>query len=385
MKIVFASNYFNHHQKPFCDAMYGLVGDGFHFVETMPMEQERRNMGWGEETIPAYVKRTYIGNADLALCQQLIADADVVMYGSAPYSLVEPRLKAGKLTFKYSERIYKKGCPFYKLPWHFYLNTKKFQRYKNLYILCASAYTSADFAKTFTFLNKAYKWGYLTAVKRYEDLDGMIATKRPDSILWAGRMIPWKHPDHPLEIAKRLKAEGYDFNLRLIGNGELESAVAQQIQNNDLSDRVEMLGAMKPEEVRRYMEDSQIFLFTSDKNEGWGAVLNESMNSACAVVASHAIGSVPFLVKDGENGLIYKDGDLDDLYQKVKGLLDNQQERDRLAKQAYATMAEEWNPENAAKKLLQLFAEILNGNPRPFPFPEGVCSKAALLKDNWKK
>ena len=49
------------------------------------------------------------------------------------------------------------------------------------------------------------------------------------------------------------------------------------------------------------MEKSEIFLFTSDKGEGWGAVLNESMNSACAVVASHAIGSVPFLLKDGEN------------------------------------------------------------------------------------
>jgi glycosyltransferase involved in cell wall biosynthesis len=61
---------------------------------------------------------------------------------------------------------------------------------------------------------------------------------------------------------------------------------------------------MAPEAVRDHMEAADIFLFTSDFNEGWGAVLNESMNSACAVVASHAIGSVPFLLKDGENGFI---------------------------------------------------------------------------------
>lgn len=384
MKIVFASNYFNHHQKPFCDAMYNLIGDGYHFIETEPMEQERRDMGWGGEVKPAYVKQSYTDESTKALCQQLINDADVVMYGSAPYSLVEPRLRAGKLTFKYAERIYKTGCPFHKLPWHFYRNTIRYRRYKNLYLLCASAYASADFSRTFTFLNKAYKWGYLTEVKRYEDLDGVIAGKRPNSILWVARMIGLKHPEQALEIAKRLKAEGYDFNLRMIGNGELESTMAQQILDNNLSDHVEMLGAMKPDEVRRYMEDSQIFLFTSDKNEGWGAVLNESMNSACAVVASHAIGSVPFLVKDGENGLIYKDGDMDDLYEKVKSLLDHAEERKRLAKQAYATMAEEWNPENAARKLLQLFKEILNGNARPFPFAEGVCSKADILKDDWK-
>ena len=32
------------------------------------------------------------------------------------------------------------------------------------------------------------------------------------------------------------------------------------------------------------------------------------MNSACAVVANSAIGSVPFLIKNKENGLIYENG-----------------------------------------------------------------------------
>ena len=33
------------------------------------------------------------------------------------------------------------------------------------------------------------------------------------------------------------------------------------------------------------MEQADIYLFTSDRNEGWGAVANEAMNSACAMVA----------------------------------------------------------------------------------------------------
>ena len=83
-----------------------------------------------------------------------------------------------------------------------------------------------------------------------------------------------------------------------------------------------MLGAMPPEEVRRHMEKADIYLFTSDFNEGWGAVLNESMNSGCAVVASHAIGSVPFLIKNGENGLIYENGNQLDLEKQVLRLLE---------------------------------------------------------------
>ena len=78
------------------------------------------------------------------------------------------------------------------------------------------------------------------------------------------------------------------------------------IREKKLEDCVHMLGAMSPDEVRKHMEQANIFLFTSDRNEGWGAVLNEAMNSGCAVVASHAIGSVPYLIKNGNNGYIYE-------------------------------------------------------------------------------
>lgn len=58
-----------------------------------------------------------------------------------------------------------------------------------------------------------------------------------------------------------------------------------------------------------------------------GAVLNESMNSGCAVIASDAIGSVPFLIKNGVNGIIYKDGNQKDLSQVLMELLDNPEKR----------------------------------------------------------
>ena len=128
------------------------------------------------------------------------------------------------------------------------------------------------------------------------------------------------------------------------------------------------------------MEQSEIYLFTSDRQEGWGAVLNESMNSACAVVANSAIGSVPFLIDDGRNGYVYKDGDIDALYEKTKKLLDNVDERKRLARNAYLTMANEWDAENAAKKFLVLCERMLAGEYKPFPFEAGVCSKAEILK-----
>ena len=142
---------------------------------------------------------------------------------------------------------------------------------------------------------------------------------------------------------------------------------------------------VSPEEVRTHMEQASIYLFTSDRHEGWGAVLNESMNSACAVVASHAIGSVSFLIEHEKNGLIYRDGDVDDLYQKVKFLLDNPKERVKISQNAYETIVNEWNAENAAEHLLILAEQLLCGKKKVFPFDSGVCSKAECLRDNWFK
>ena len=63
-----------------------------------------------------------------------------------------------------------------------------------------------------------------------------------------------------------------------------------------LQNRIQILPPMPPEAVRRRMEQANLFLLTSDFQEGWGAVLNEAMNSGCAVVASHAAGAAPYLL-----------------------------------------------------------------------------------------
>lgn len=383
MKIVFASNYFNHHQKPLSDALYLLTNHEYRFIATQPIEQERLNMGWGQEPVPDYVLYNYTDVESKNECQKIIDEADVVILGNAPKNLLDNRLNKGKLTFRYAERPFKKKPPFHKYLIRFWMNLRKVIRFKNYYILCASAYTAADFAKVFTFIDKTYKWGYFTELKNYQNIEDLIASKAPASILWVARFLGLKHPEHAIEVAKRLKADGYNFKLSMIGSGELEEKIKTSITREDLSDCVELLGTMSPEEVRVNMEKSEIFLFTSDRNEGWGAVLNESMNSACAVVANSAIGSVPFLIKDGENGFMYRDGDVEGIYEKVKKLLDDESERKRLSLNAYKTMTEEWNAENAAKKFLALCEKMLNGEYKPFPFEEGVCSKAERLKDNW--
>ena len=384
MKIVFISNFLNHHQLPFCQAILNNKDIEFNFIATTPIPKSRLNFGYADMNNEYdFVVRPYENVLEKAKALTLSEEADVAIFGSAPEFYLEKRLKKGKLTFRYSERLYKIKKPFYLMP---LVALKRFWqcgRHKSMYLLCSSAYTSADYAKTGTFINKAYKWGYFPEVKKYDDSDELIGNKKKNTLLWVARLIKLKHPELPIEIAKRLKNEGIDFQLNIIGNGIMEAELKELIKDYGLEDNVKMLGSMSPERVREYMEESEIFMFTSDRNEGWGAVINESMNSGCAVVASHIIGSVPFLIKDGENGLIYRDGDIEDLYGNVKFLLDNPKKRAEIGKKAYETLCNEWNAENAADKFIKLSREILKGNKRPCLFEDGVCSKAEILKDGW--
>lgn len=361
MKIVFVSNYYNHHQSALSQAFYNNTQGEYRFIQTVPMEEERIKMGWGEN-LPNFVIESYKDKKTFQECRELIFGADVVIVGGGHEveKLVRKRIQANKITFRYSERIYKNWKNRITIPLRFikYHLTNA----KNTYLLCASAYAAQDYALTGNFIGKAYKWGYFPAVKKYENIEKLIADKTPVSILWVARLIRWKHPDIPIRVAKHLKQAGYKFHLSLIGNGELEDEIREMIKEEDVEDCVFMLGAMKPDEVRKHMEQSEIFICTSDFNEGWGAVMNESMNSACAVVASHAIGSVPFLINDGENGFVYKNGNIDDLFNKVKFLLDNPEKRKQMSLNAYKTMVETWNAENAVKQFLLLNDALTNGN-----------------------
>jgi len=131
------------------------------------------------------------------------------------------------------------------------------------------------------------------------------------------------------------------------------------------------------------MENAQIYIATSDYKECWGAVINEAMSSGCAVVASHAMGSVPFLIRIGENGFIYESGNIAQLTEKVKTLLLDPKLSAEFGKNAYGTIAGQWNGDIAGERLLEFMEAIISG--KSVKFPDGPLSTARPLKNNWIK
>ena len=380
MNLIFVTNMLNHHQYALCEA-FGEQFDDFKLVTT----EKTQGIGYQSAKDAEFVLH-YENSENRGHIEELILNADIVIFGACPNELIEMRMKENKLSFLYSERFFKKGVWRRFIPKTRKAVYERITRYKNneMYVLCASAYLPYDLKLIGFPIEKCFKWGYFPATNKY-DADALINNKSCGKIklLWVGRMLDLKHPDDAVKLAKKLKKSGIDFELNLLGDGALTESLKSTVKNNGLNDCVHLLGSKSIEEVRRYMEEASIFLFTSDRNEGWGAVLNEAMNSGCAVVASHAIGSVPFLINDGKNGLIYRSGDIEDLYKKVKYLIDNKEKTAELGKNAYITLADLWNAKTAAERFKRLVQAIKSGGSVDL-FNDGPCSKAEVLKDDWR-
>ncbi len=379
MKITFVSNYINHHQIPFCEAMYAKLGSDFTFIQMEPMEEERIRMGWNPDCQSDYVKYAY---KDQEYCRKLVIDSDVVIWGGAEdETFLKPRLEMKKPVLRYSERLYRTGQWKAISPRGLkkkYLDHTRYNR-APVYLLCAGAYVPSDFNIIKAYPGKMFKWGYFPETKQY-DVDKMMQKKKGARILWVARLIGLKHPELPVETARYLKEKGYEFQLDIVGGGVCEAMITELIEKYYLQEYVTLHGVKKPEEVREFMENADIFLMTSDRNEGWGAVINESMNSGCAVIANHMIGSVPFLLQHGRNGLIYEDGNIQQLFELTEKLIQDKEYCGRLGRNAYKTITEEWNAETAAERLCGLCDGLFFSGEREVP-EQGPCSIAPVISE----
>ena len=381
MKATFFSNFLNHHQTPFCNEMYKQLNGDFTFVSTEMIPEVYLKNGYPDCTNYIYNLNAYSDIEHHKKALQLGIESDIVIIGSAPYIYIKDRIRQNKHTFIYSERFFKKGkWQQLNLKLVTYILLKHtFFRSKNQYMLCASAYTANDTEKFYAYPDKKYKWGYFTEDESLsiEQLFKIKPTGKIE-IIWIARFIDWKHPEMVVELAYELKMKKYNFHITMIGHGIMFEHIKSQIARLNISDSISLLGSIPNNVVRDYLRKSNIFIFTSDQNEGWGAVLNEAMSSGCAVVASNKIGAVPYLIKHKENGLIFKTRNKFDLLNQVESLLVDAAYRERLSIEAYNTIKLMWNPRTAASNFISLSKSLLIG--KGMHFEEGPCSKANIIK-----
>lgn len=364
MKLSIFLSVLSTHQEGLCNAFYNLLREDFKVVLFGRLPQYRIEAGF-EDLSQKYSYCLVLSEEPeerTKMLKEIVDNSDVGIVGGVTDSIFDMFLNQNKRCFLFSERFYKKGAWRRILPRVLKGVRKRFRNSPNFEVLCASAYLPHDL-KISGYKGKCLQWGYFPQISigEYKQRDNS-----PVKIMWAARFIDWKHPETIIKCAKVLKKNGLSFEITMIGAGKLGKKYVQEAKDIISEGFLKCLAPVPPQQIHKMMQQADIFVATSDYNEGWGVVINESMANGCAVVASSAMGAVPFMIENGYNGYSYKWNDFSDFNKKVEMLIKNPDLRESAGKNAYRFVQENYSPEVAADR----FCRYINGEN----FDSGICS-----------
>lgn len=377
MFLTFFANRLNSHQTPVSDELYHMTDGNFCFVELCPPNEQSKKGSTIDFSQRPYLLKAWESNEKTEIAKNLALESDVAVFGAESLDYEVLRMKtSAKLSFEMSERWLKRGVLNLLSPrlikYQWYYHTCFYN--KPLYKLCAGAYSANDQYLMHSFKDKCYKWGYFTKVDKFFSPNENNHVGAVVRMMWCARFLNLKHPEFVVLLADRLKKRGVHFIVDMYGDGPVLEQMKALAKSVDVSDVVAFHGAIPNDQVLKAMRDHDIFLFTSDRKEGWGAVANEAMSNGCVLVASNVIGSTPYLIEHRVTGCVFQSGNIDSLESEVLWLIENREEMERIREKSYYIFSKFWTPEHAALSLLQLIDCLMNGEETNIEF--GPCSKA---------
>ena len=173
-----------------------------------------------------------------------------------------------------------------------------------------------DFALRMGFQSSRVMTGcYATDISLFRDMAGLkepaSRTGRPRRLLCVARYIPEKGYDLLWKAFEDLYDEGFNnWKLWCAGTG---------IKYDERKEHpgIRHLGFVQPAEMNYLVSNTDIFVLPS-YFEPWGMVVQEFAAAGFPMVLSSAVGAGSAFLKPGENGLVFKNGDLADLKQKLR-------------------------------------------------------------------
>src|ERR1035437_4271722 len=304
MRLLYVTNIVSHLQLPVARCLAASLGEGnFRFAAVEPPIAERVKLGWDMQDSEPWILRAGENEADRSEFEQWWDEADVVLSGERRVARFADRLRGGKLSFYMSERWWKAPPGI--------------------------------------------------------DRDG------PVEILWAGGMLSWKRVATVVRAFAGLLRQAPQARLTLIGDGPCREQLKRLTEKLGITSNVDFHYSMPVLQVRQQIRQAHVYVLPSSAYEGWGVVLNEAMSEGCAVVASEGAGSAKTMLRHGENGLLFKSGDHQQLAGWLIQLNADEPLRRRLAGAGQRTISEAWSPSLAAERFLAVSDALLSKRQVP--------------------
>ena len=146
-----------------------------------------------------------------------------------------------------------------------------------------------------------------------------------NALVFAGRLGPQK----ALGTALEALVDVPDATLTVVGDGPERAGLERRARELGLEGRVSFLGSMARGQVLRLFRAADASVLSSAW-ENFPHTVVEALAVGCPVIAT-AVGGVPEVVRDGENGLLVPPGDPGALGAAIARFLDDDELRARLA------------------------------------------------------
>ena len=111
-----------------------------------------------------------------------------------------------------------------------------------------------------------------------------------------------------------------DATLDILGRGSQRAELEAYVQEHKLT-RVRFVGQVPNEKIYDYLTAADIMLSAS-RADNMPVSLLEAMNAGLLVISSR-VGGVPYMIEDGETGLLFESGNANELADKMKWALEN--------------------------------------------------------------
>lgn len=132
------------------------------------------------------------------------------------------------------------------------------------------------------------------------------------NFLYVGRLVTCKNIEMLIETFNGLPQK----NLYIIGFGTLEEKL-KKIAN----DNIHFWGAISNRELFKFYQKMDVFVLPS-RSEPWGLVVEEALNNGLPVLVSNRVGCAEEIVTQGENGLVFRYDDKNDLLKCISMISD---------------------------------------------------------------
>lgn len=178
--------------------------------------------------------------------------------------------------------------------------------------------------------------------------------ENPFKLLQVGSLVENKNNTIFIDLCALLKKDGIAFEAEIVGDGPLFPLLKKQIDSNNLTTNVKLIGST--EQVEKYYSTADLYIHTALK-EAFGLAILEAMAATLPVIAFNAGGNAE-LIENGKNGYLIQNHDFTELYNRVKEVLQTPNLLESMGENS-GKMAQNFSMRQYVEKLLQLYSEAL--------------------------